>query len=130
MPGGASVSKTLLAYLKAHQGTAKYLVAAVGSSTAGELALQSGRNVVNMGGFMGSDPAPSLSKLKSLVSSGQLRYVLLSSNGGQGGPGGGGPSGSSTATQARDAWIKAHGVVVKLTDSSTGSTLYDLSGAA
>jgi hypothetical protein len=82
---GVGVSKALISYLKAHQGKATYLVAAVGSSSAGPIALESGRNVINMGGFMGSDPAPSLAKLKSFIASGQLHYVLLTGSGGSGG---------------------------------------------
>jgi 4-amino-4-deoxy-L-arabinose transferase-like glycosyltransferase len=149
---GANVSKALISYLKAHQGKATYLVAAVGSNTAGPIALESGRNVIDMGGFMGSDPAPSLPKLKSFIDSGQLHYVLLSSGGaggstgalggraggapgGPGGAGGGAPGSTSTATSAaiseRDAWIEAHGTVVHLSgESSTtgGMTLYYFSG--
>jgi 4-amino-4-deoxy-L-arabinose transferase-like glycosyltransferase len=144
-PGDATVNQALVKYLEAHQGSSEYLVAAVGSSTAGTIAVQTGKNVVNMGGFMGSDPAPSLAKLKQLIGSGQLHYVLLSEGrgGGMGAPaggagarrgGGGAPGGvpggsSSSATQARDAWIKSHGTVVKLggeSASSGGSTLYYL----
>jgi 4-amino-4-deoxy-L-arabinose transferase-like glycosyltransferase len=132
-PGGANVSQTLVKYLERHQGTSKYLLAAVGSSTAGTIAVQSGRNVIDMGGFTGSDPAPSLAKLKALVASGQLHYVLLDSGmgGGMGAPGGG-PGGSSAATQARDAWIKSHGTLVKLAGQSAtaGATLYHLSSAS
>jgi 4-amino-4-deoxy-L-arabinose transferase-like glycosyltransferase len=127
---GANVSKVLVKYLEAHQGSARYLVAAVGSSTAGSIALQSGRDVVNMGGFMGSDPAPSLTKLKHLISTGQLRYVLL--GGGQGGAGLGGPGGNSTLTQERESWIKSHGTITKVTgQSSTGgsTTLYRFSSS-
>jgi hypothetical protein len=146
---GANVSKALISYLKTHQGKATYLVAAVGSSTAGPIALQSGREVINMGGFMGSDPAPSLAKLKSFIDSGQLHYVLLSGSGGAGGGafsavggraglGGaaGGPGGStSTATSKtiseRDSWIEAHGTVVHVSGESTtaGMTLYYFSGS-
>ncbi len=156
---GANVSKTLISYLKAHQGKAGYLVAAVGSSTAGPIALQSGRNVINMGGFMGSDPAPSLAKLKGFIASGQLHYVLLSSAGtgggaagssggsagagsgsATGGPGsaaGGGPGGStSAATRAaiseRDEWIEKHGTVVHVSgenSSAGGTALYYFSGS-
>jgi 4-amino-4-deoxy-L-arabinose transferase-like glycosyltransferase len=156
---GANVSKALISYLKAHQGKAKYLVAAVGSSTAGPIALQSGRNVIDMGGFMGSDPAPSLTKLKSLIDSGQLHYVLMSSAsagggatggrggrtgagpggaaGGSGGAAGVGPGGStSAATRAaiseRDAWIEAHGTVVHVSGGNStagGTTLYYFSGS-
>jgi 4-amino-4-deoxy-L-arabinose transferase-like glycosyltransferase len=148
---GANVSKALVSYLKAHQGKATYLVAAVGSSTAGPIALQSGRNVIDMGGFMGSDPAPSLAKLKSFIDSGQLHYVLLSSGGSAVGARGGmvvgalgvlggrrgvpGASISAATSQAiseRDAWIEAHGTVVYVSgDSSTagGTTLYYFSGS-
>jgi hypothetical protein len=124
------VSRALVAYLEANQGSARYLVAAVGSNTSAELALQSGGSVINMGGFMGSDPAPSLAKLQQLVKSGQLRYVLL---GGQRGGGFGGPGGGSIqATTARDTWIRQHGKVVSVPGQSTSSagTLYDLAGAA
>jgi 4-amino-4-deoxy-L-arabinose transferase-like glycosyltransferase len=132
---GANVSKALVSYLKTHQGKATYLVAAVGSSTAGPIALQSGRNVINMGGFMGSDPAPSLARLKSFIDSGQLQYVLLSNGGSGGAPGGrtgGGPGASTSAATSkaiseRDAWIEAHGTVVHVSDessSSGGMTLY------
>jgi 4-amino-4-deoxy-L-arabinose transferase-like glycosyltransferase len=137
---GAEVSKALVSYMKAHQGKATYLVAAVGSNTAGPIALQSGRNVIDMGGFMGADPAPSLAKLKSFIDSGQLHYVLLSSGGsgsaagalggrtgGAPGPGGSTSAASSAAISTRDAWIEAHGTVVHVPgESSTagGMTLY------
>ncbi|HEU0316519.1 MAG TPA: hypothetical protein VFR49_04265, partial [Solirubrobacteraceae bacterium] len=115
-PGG-TVSEQLVAYLEAHQGTAHYLAAAVGSGTAAELALQTGRDVIDMGGFMGSDPAPSLAKLQQLVASGQLHYVIL-------GGGGGGPGGRSSATAARDAWITQHGKALTV----SGQTVYYLAG--
>ncbi len=100
--GSANVSSAVLEYLEAHQGSAKYMVAAVGSNTAGAIALQSGRNVIDMGGFMGADPAPTLAQVQHLIDTGQLHYILLGRSGG--GPGGGevadGPSaavGNSTA---------------------------------
>ncbi len=147
-PGG-SVSSATLKYLESHQGSAKYMVAAVGSGTAASIALQSGRNVIDMGGFMGSDPSPSLAQLKHLVATGQLHYVLLSGGGSGGGPGIGGAAAQSGAgiggpgvggnagsgagagsgsagagasdavTRARDAWIESHGTVVHTGSSST-----------
>ncbi len=140
---GGQASKALVSYLKAHQGKAAYIVAAVGSGTAGRIAVESGREAIDMGGFMGSDPAPSLAKLKSFIASGRLHYVLLSGNGGgaqgnagglgsaggSGGPGGGPGGGSSAAdrteVQRRDAWIEAHGKVVHVSGASSGgATLY------
>jgi 4-amino-4-deoxy-L-arabinose transferase-like glycosyltransferase len=146
---GAEVSKALLSYLETHQGKATYLVAAVGSNTAGPIALESGRSVIDMGGFMGADPAPSLAKLKSFIDSGQLHYVLLSGGGSSdaagalggrsgGAPGGaaGGPSGSTSALSSaaiseRDEWIEAHGTVVHVSGESSsagGTTLYYFAG--
>jgi 4-amino-4-deoxy-L-arabinose transferase-like glycosyltransferase len=78
---GAAVGAATIGYLEEHQGHVRYLVAAVGSMVAGPIALRSGRDVIDMGGFMGSDPAPSLTALKRLVASGQLRYVLLTGRG-------------------------------------------------
>jgi 4-amino-4-deoxy-L-arabinose transferase-like glycosyltransferase len=120
--GGAdgAASKALVSYLEAHQGSARYLVAAVGSNTAAGLALQTGRQVIAMGGFMGSDPAPSLTRLEALVHSGQLHYVLL---GGGGRPGG---FGRQAATTARDAWVRQHGAAV----SVGGQTVYYLATSA
>jgi 4-amino-4-deoxy-L-arabinose transferase-like glycosyltransferase len=136
-PGGAAgagagrgidytVSATVVRYLEAHQGNARYLVAAVGSHTSGSIALQSGGNVINIGGFMGSDPSPSLAQLQRLVNSGQLHYVLL--NNGRANAGAG-PGGFSTSTaRARDSWIEHHGKVVKVSGlGNTGMTLYYLS---
>ncbi len=146
---GAEVSKALVSYLEAHQGKAAYLFAAVGSNTAGPIALESGRNVIDMGGFMGTDPAPSLAKLKSFIDSGQLHYVLLSGGvsggaagafgghsggapgGVAGGPGGSTSAASSAAISERDEWIEAHGTVVHVSgESSTagGTTLYYFAG--
>ncbi|HEY5260522.1 MAG TPA: glycosyltransferase family 39 protein, partial [Solirubrobacteraceae bacterium] len=141
--GGGSVSSTLVKYLEAHQGKAIYLVAAVGSSTSGSIALQSDRNVINMGGFMGADPAPSLAELQHYIATGQLHYILLSgsqqgggfgglpgggSGVGSGGRSGGGLGGSDAATSTRETWIKAHGTVVRVTgqgsSSAGGMTLY------
>ncbi len=147
---GANVSSAVIKYLEAHQGSAKYMVAAVGSNTAGTIALQSGRNVIDMGGFMGADPAPTLAQVERLIDTGQLHYILLDGSGGgfsggavdipggvvpsgrgaAGGPGGGGPgaTGASNATvEARDRWIETHGTVVRVTEESTsgaGAKLY------
>ena len=98
--GGANVSNAVIKYLEAHQGSAKYMVAAVGSNTAGAIALQSGRNVIDMGGFMGADPAPTLAQVEHLIDTGQLHYVLLGGSGGgfgssaAGSPSSGVPSGN------------------------------------
>jgi len=118
-------SKALVSYLEAHQGSARYMVAAVSSTSAAGLALASGRNVIDMGGFSGSDPTPSLAQLQQLVKSGQLHYVLLGSGRNAG------ATGKSSTTKARDSWIKSHGTVVKLPGATgTGTALYYFSSNA
>jgi hypothetical protein len=124
---GSAVGKATISYLEAHQGTARYMLAAVGSTTAGAVALQSGRNVIDIGGFNGSDPSPSLSQLRQLVKSGQLHYVLLDSNRN----GGGRFALSSSATRERDSWIESRGTAVKVAgEAGTGATLYYLPSTA
>ena len=69
---------SLVQYLEQHQGSATYLVAVNGSQSAGPFILESGKAVIAMGGFGGSDPAPTLSEFKQLVASrqGALRLRL------------------------------------------------------
>jgi 4-amino-4-deoxy-L-arabinose transferase-like glycosyltransferase len=116
-PGGASVSTSLVRWLEAHQGSAKYLVAANGSMTTAPIIISSGKAVVTIGGFNGSDPAPTVGELASMVARGELKYVLLSGDGG--GPGGGG-------SQELAAWVQAHGTAVTGVDTG-GATLYRVS---
>jgi 4-amino-4-deoxy-L-arabinose transferase-like glycosyltransferase len=126
-PMGASVGKATIDYLEAHQGSARYMLAAVGSTTAGAVALQSARNVIDIGGFNGSDPSPSLDQLKQLVKSGQLHYVLLSANRNAGGR----FSLSSSATKERNSWIESRGTVVRVAgENNSGATLYYLPSSA
>jgi 4-amino-4-deoxy-L-arabinose transferase-like glycosyltransferase len=116
-PGGASVSTSLISWLEAHQGSATYLVAANGSMTTAPIIISTGKPVVTIGGFNGADPAPTVAQLSGMVARGELRYVLLSGDGG--GPGGRG-------SQALTTWVKAHGSAV--TGVSTGAaTLYRVS---
>ncbi len=85
-PGGAErADPALVSYLEAHRGGARYLVAATGSQAAAPIGLASGAPVITMGGFMGADPAPTVADLRSLVRSGQLRYVLVDGGFGPGG---------------------------------------------
>lgn len=117
-PGSeAAADAALVGYLVTHQGAADWIVATSSAQGAGSIELATGKPVMAMGGFMGSDPAPTLEQLKSIVSSGKLRYVLL---------GGGGPGRGNTT--AVSSWVTSVGSVVNYGGSA--GTLYDLSGAA
>ena len=122
--GGDSVDQALTDYLLANRGDATWIVAARGSGTAGSIELATGLPVMAMGGFSGSDAAPTLSQLQAYVTSGQLRYVL---GGNSGGPGGGGSSSDISS------WLQSSCTVVDYggtTSTSNGTTLYDCSTAA
>ena len=84
------VSPQLATYLTSHQGHAKYLLAVDGSQAAAGFILATGKPVIAMGGFLGTDPAPTLDQFKRLVAAGEVHYVLVSS-----GPAAGGPPSSS-----------------------------------
>jgi 4-amino-4-deoxy-L-arabinose transferase-like glycosyltransferase len=127
-PGGLggqdAADPTLVRYLESHKGNATYLVAAFGSQSSAPIIIASGQPVMTIGGFNGSDPAPTLAQFQQLVSQGKVRYVLLNGNGAFGGPGGGGPGGFGGPGGGNSAireWVTAHGTTV---DYGGSSTLY------
>src|SRR6185436_4654409 len=105
MGGQGSVSTETIAWLQAHQGSAKYLVAATGSQTTAGIIIASGEPVVTIGGFNGGDPAPTTAQLEAMVKAGELKYVLV------GGGMGGGPGAGSSSSEL-SAWVQAHGTAV------------------
>jgi 4-amino-4-deoxy-L-arabinose transferase-like glycosyltransferase len=114
--GGGSTSTALSTLLKAT--STKWAAAAVGAQSAAALELATGKAVIAIGGFSGSDNAPTLAQFEAMVAKGQIRYFIA---GGQGG----GPGGGSSAASAITSWVEAH-----YTSSTVGgSTVYDLTKA-
>jgi 4-amino-4-deoxy-L-arabinose transferase-like glycosyltransferase len=111
---------SLLRYLEAHQGTAKYLVAVLSSNEADSIILATNRPVMTLGGFSGSDPILTTSQLAALVESGQVKYFLLN---GSGGFGAGGGSQSALVT-----WITQHCKVVSSSQWQSSSTSNSFGG--
>ncbi|MER6948625.1 glycosyltransferase family 39 protein [Nonomuraea sp. NPDC000554] len=109
---GRRVSDALVSYLTANQGKATWLVAVSSAQEASSIILSTGEPVIAMGGFTGGDPAMTVDRLKKLVASGSLRYVLPGA--GRGGPG----RGNTEVT----AWVQAN---CKAVDGQDG--LYDCS---
>ncbi|MFG1684176.1 glycosyltransferase family 39 protein [Nonomuraea sp. NPDC049269] len=97
-PGGG-ISSSMVSYLVANQGKAEWLVAVSSAMQASSTILSTGKPVLAMGGFTGSDPAMTVTKLKELVSSGKLRYVMAGGDD-RGGPG----RGNSEVT----TWVQAN----------------------
>ena len=117
-----SVDSTLLQYLVANRGNSSWIVAVSSAQEAASIELATGLPVMGMGGFTGSDPAPTLAQLQAYVASGRLRYVLVGGRGFGGGFGGTGDAGSV------DAWVTSTCTVVDSAGTASGS-LYDCSTA-
>lgn len=119
-PGG-SFSSALVSYLEANNDGYFYLVAVSSANQASSISLETGKPVLAMGGFTGSDPAITVEKLRQLVATGKVRYILTGGNG-MGGGGG--------ASSAVTAWVTSNGTAVDASQyggqSGMGGTLYDL----
>ncbi|HVN11506.1 MAG TPA: glycosyltransferase family 39 protein [Kineosporiaceae bacterium] len=116
--------------------TSTWVAAAVGSNSAAGVQLATGRPVMAIGGFNGSDPSPTLEQFQALVAAGKIHYFLA---GGAGGPGFGGfgPGGGSGTSGQIASWVESTfpsttvgGVTVyDLTQSGSGATTADGAGA-
>jgi 4-amino-4-deoxy-L-arabinose transferase-like glycosyltransferase len=102
---GGTASRQMIAYLEAHRDGATWLVAVQGSSAAASIILATGGiPVMAMGGFRGTDAAPTLAQFQQYVKQGKVHYVLA---GGRGGLGGGGFGGGSAGTVASvTSWVE------------------------
>jgi hypothetical protein len=120
--GGATSSK-LIDYLTAHRDGATWLVAVQGSSAAAAIILQTGGlPVMAMGGFRGTDPAPTLAQLEQYVKQGKLHYVLTGGGGpGGGGFGGGGFGGQAGGTTSVTSWVEQNCAAVPASAYSTAA---------
>ena len=102
----------MVALLKAT--TSRWAAATSGSMEAAPLQLSSGRPIMAIGGFTGSDPSPTLAEFEAYVKAGEVRYYIGGGNGGGGGFGRGGGSISQ--------WVEQN-----FTSTTVGgSTVYDL----
>jgi len=123
--------KELYNYVEAHRDGAGYLMAVASWETASPYILATGQEVLAMGGFSGTVPEPTLTKVEELVHTGQLRFFLLDSTTGTGTGGGFGGSTDSTSTKI-SAWVEKSCSKVPAKDygGSTSDTLYVCSRSA
>jgi len=98
-----------------------WAAATVNSNNASGYQLGSGKPVMAIGGFNGTDPAPTLAQFEKYVSEGKIHYFIS----GSGGFGGGGPGGGSTSDDASQitSWVESHYTA----ETVGGVTVYDLS---
>jgi 4-amino-4-deoxy-L-arabinose transferase-like glycosyltransferase len=114
----ASSSTSLVTLLKATN--TRWAAATIGSQTAATWQLSSGKAVIAIGGFTGSDPSPTLAQFEKYVADGDISYFIAG-----GGMGGGGGQSSGTGS-AISTWVAAHYTATTV----GGTTVYDLTVAA
>ncbi|MGD0686321.1 MAG: glycosyltransferase family 39 protein [Streptosporangiaceae bacterium] len=114
--GSGTVSRALSKLLESGAPGYRWAAATVSSTSAASLELSSdGVPVMAIGGFTGSDPAPTLTEFKQFVSQHKIHYFVTSGSGG----GFGGSSGDSAQITS---WVEAH-----FTAKTVGAmTVYDL----
>ena len=113
---GSTPSADLTAALEAGATRYTWVAATVRSNEAAGYQLATGRPVMAIGGFNGTDPAPTLAGFEELVAEGRIHYFVEGGSGGAGGS-----TAQSTASQIT-FWVESHFTSVSI----GGVTLYDL----
>lgn len=108
--------KAVVSLLEGDAGAYRWVAATVNSNSAAGYQLATRDPVMAIGGFNGTDPAPTLAQFERYVGQGKIHYFIASS--------GGGPGSGATGTTAAQItqWVEAH-FTARTVD---GLTLYDL----
>jgi 4-amino-4-deoxy-L-arabinose transferase-like glycosyltransferase len=112
---GATPEAELVALLQRDADRYTWVAAAIGSNSAAGVQLATGEPVMAIGGFNGSDPAPSLEQFQQYVAEGRIHYFL-------GGGRMGRSMGGSDAAGEIAAWVAEHYTATTV----GGATVYDL----
>jgi hypothetical protein len=108
---GSDPGPALTALLKAGASGCTWVAAAIGSQNAAGYQLASGEPVMAVGGFNGTDPAPTLTQFEEFAETRRIHYFV------------GGTITSSGDSAAIASWVAAHYTATTV----DGVTLYDLS---
>jgi 4-amino-4-deoxy-L-arabinose transferase-like glycosyltransferase len=111
------------AYLRAHQGSARYEVAAESATGVGSLIVKDARPIVVLTSY-GARVFTSVAKLERLVAQGEVRYAFLNSGCGRH------ASSVNAGCSAPARWVRAHGTdVSRQAGLGRGGVLWLLPGA-
>jgi 4-amino-4-deoxy-L-arabinose transferase-like glycosyltransferase len=118
--GDVQVNQTLLGYLEANTRDTKYLIAVPSSMQGSDFVLATGRPVLYLGGFMGSDRVVTGDDLARMVAAGDLRYVYWNSGDGNGFGGRGGSQGVPGLRPSDiSAWVASSCMAIEDFDTVT-----------
>jgi 4-amino-4-deoxy-L-arabinose transferase-like glycosyltransferase len=114
LSGSTEVSSALVKLLEQDASKYKWIAATEGTQEAAPIELATGGDaVLAIGGFNGTDPAPTLAEFEAMVAKGEIHYYV-----GQGSESFGGGTGSSTIA----TWVSAH----FKSETVGGLTVYNL----
>jgi hypothetical protein len=117
LSGNTTLSSALIKLLEQDASKYKWIAATEGSQAAAPIELATGGEaVLAIGGFNGSDPAPSLAQFEAMVARHEIHYYV-----GRGSNSFGGGNGAS----AIESWVAAH----FKSQTVGGTTVYDLTQA-
>jgi 4-amino-4-deoxy-L-arabinose transferase-like glycosyltransferase len=114
-------SPELTKKLQADASHYKWVAATVNSNNASGYQLASGDPVMAIGGFNGTDPAPTLAEFEKYVADGEIHYFIAAGGAGFGGGAGGGGSTSDDASKIT-SWVESHYTA----ETVDGTTIYNL----
>ena len=117
----ASSNSLLEAYLLSHTTNETWILAVSNAEAGAYIIMDTGKPVMCLGGFMGSDNAISLTSIETYIKEDKVRYFETGGNGVDVGSSMGGNS-------AIFSWVETHCSVVNVTGTTNGS-LYDCKGA-
>jgi len=116
---GSTPGKAIVKLLETDASHYTWVAAAVGSNTAAGYQLATDDPVMTIGGFNGTDPAPTLAEFEQFVAEHKIHYYI--SGGVVGGAGGNGSSDASSIS----SWVASHFEA----ETVDGVTIYNLTGA-
>ena len=102
-----------------------WVAAAVGSNNAAGYQLATGEPVMAVGGFNGTDPAPTLAEFQADVAAGRIHYFIGSAM--HFGMGAGSDTGGSDAAKKITDWVQANFAAQKIGTGRAAVTVYDVS---
>ncbi|WP_461963723.1 mannosyltransferase YkcB-related protein [Curtobacterium sp. 24E2] len=99
-----------------------WVAATVGSNSAASYQLATGDPVMAIGGYNGTDPAPTLAQFRSAVAAGEVHWFVGGSSTGSGST----TSSDSTEAEQITAWVSANFA----SQTIDGVTVYDLTASS
>jgi 4-amino-4-deoxy-L-arabinose transferase-like glycosyltransferase len=132
MPGiGEAPDTRLENYLLAHTTNEIWILAVPSAMSGANLIIETGKPVMALGGFSGTDQILNVTSLSALIEEGKVRYFLTGALGGGGG-------GMNAGNSQIFSWVSTHCTAVNLPGGNeTGvnaagaaASLYDCAGAA